>query len=609
MNSNSDSESSSSVYSVVCCALGSGALQRSLNVLLSSRKQVQRHAKHNVVSTLPASHASIPNNDTSSTACPLLCSCEILHSVQVPSMDSESPHMGELLSLDDHGIPMDEESPLTPTSDRPHLISIFAEFARTRPRSTQSRYSDHGRSIDVSGLGKARSFSTLPKLDLRALDYVSEYDSHLMCPICHVPFIDPTVLDCDHTFCSSCYQEYRITMSSTDRPQCPTCRSLGLGSVRKASRLITNMCNDILVRCPNEGCQQILPRYCIEQHSRRDCPEERRPCPDTTCPNLTKRKDLVADECRHRTHIECECGEMVKLGQGEWLQHKHDGCTLTHIKCENCQEQISRYEEHECRGEREKCPGNDFGCDSNFADQELETHKLNCVFARLAPYFNHQAKLLSDVREQLAVQKIRNEVLETGFERINEIMHDQVLPKLENLDVEEIERMPSPASAARDMLLPAHLRALTPSPSQEQANPAQQHLLALHESLRGNVAALENDISHIANSMADLDARSSMQIMNETLRIKEELAHTNAALFSTRAQVQWLLNRERMGNMRGRTAAAVTTTAPIAPAMDASSSSISAVAGPSSAGNSAVNTPSLRPVRRPSGGSQERVKL
>lgn len=517
--------------------------------------------------------------------------------------------MGEFLSLDDHGIPMDEESPLTTTFDRPHILSPFAELARTRPRSAQSRYADHRRSADLSGYGIARSSSTLPKVDLRALDYVSEYDSHLMCPICHVPFIHPIVLDCDHTFCSTCYQEYRITMFSTDRPQCPTCRSVCTGSLRKASRLITNMCNDLLVRCPNEGCQQVLPRYCVEQHSRRDCPEERRPCPDTTCSQLTKRKDLVPSECRHKSHIECECGEMVKLGQGEWLQHKHDGCTLTHTKCDACQEQISRSKEHLCSGIREVCPGDGFGCDGDFADQDFELHRLKCVFARLAPHFTQQAKILSDVREQLAVQKIRNEVLETGFERINEIIHNQVLPKLENLDVEEIERMPSPASAARDMRLPAHLRALTPSPSPEQAHQVQQHLLALHESLRGNVATLEHDLSHIANSMADLDARTSMQLMNENLRMKEDIAHTNAALFSTRAQVQWLLNRERIGNMRGRTAAAAITTAPITPAMEASSSSGSAVAGPSSAGNSAANTPSLRPVRRPSGGSQERVKL
>jgi hypothetical protein len=524
-------------------------------------------------------------------------------------MDSEPPHMSEFLSLDDHGIPIDEESPpLTPTSGHPDIEAIFAEFARSRPRSTQSRYAENRRSTDIGLLARPRSSSTLPKLDLRALDYVSEYDSHLMCPICHVPFIEPVVLDCDHTFCSSCYQDYRITMSSTERPQCPTCRSFCLGSLRKASRLITNMCNDILVRCPNEGCEQVLPRYCIEQHSRRDCPEERRPCPVTTCVKQTRRKDLVPGECKHESHIECDCGDMIKLGQGAWLQHKHDGCPLTHTTCDSCHEQISKTEEHVCGVVKENCPGVEFGCDDDFGTQDLESHKQNCVFAKLAPHFIRQGKLLSDVREQLAIQKIRNEVLETDFERINEIIHEQVLPKLENLDVEEIERMSSPASAARDMMLPAHIRTLTPSPSPEQANQAQQHLLALHESLRGNVTVLENDISHIANNLADLDARSSMQIMNETLRIKEDLAHTNAALFSTRAQVQWLLNRERMGNMRGRTAGAASM-APAAPLMEASSSSGSAVAGPSSVTNSVVNTPSLRPVRRPSGGSQERVKL
>jgi hypothetical protein len=64
---------------------------------------------------------------------------------------------------------------------------------------------------------------------------------------------------------------------------------------------------------------------------------------------------------------------------------------------------------------------------------------------------------------------------------------------------------------------------------------ATTYLLALHESLREEVGQLSHAIS-------DLDARASMAIMNECLRLKEDMAHTNAAVSSIRMQVQWLMN-------------------------------------------------------------------
>ncbi|KAL4980108.1 hypothetical protein BDW66DRAFT_70207 [Aspergillus desertorum] len=64
---------------------------------------------------------------------------------------------------------------------------------------------------------------------------------------------------------------------------------------------------------------------------------------------------------------------------------------------------------------------------------------------------------------------------------------------------------------------------------------ATTYLLSLHESLREEVAQLSHAIT-------DLDARASMAIMNECLRLKEDMAHTNATVGSIRMQVQWLMN-------------------------------------------------------------------
>ncbi|KEF55471.1 uncharacterized protein A1O9_08221 [Exophiala aquamarina CBS 119918] len=520
----------------------------------------------------------------------------------------------------------------------PHIQTLFAEFARTRPRASSPR------PTVASATRRSRTppseKPTSSKLDLRALDYVSDYDSHLMCPICHVPFLDPVVLECDHTFCQACLTEYRDGLSSPTRSQCPTCRTLLLSPPRKASRLIVNMCNDIAVRCPNQDCQDLVPRGCIESHATKECPHEQLPCPGVECGKTVKRKNFVPDQCIHTSHIECDCGVIIELGRGEWLRHKDEECPNTGVKCQKCDHRISAKNYvngatgHICNeDESTLCPGRPFGCTDQFEREDLNTHTQSCFLARLAPFLNRQSQHLQSLQEQLAMAKVRNEVLENGFDKINDIVNDRILPYIhsdqsppgEASDIEEIERDHIPSAIShRDLLMPAHLRALTPSPDPEATSisQTQQHLLALHESLRGNVTTLEHDISAISNAISDLDARTSMQLMNETLRIKEDLAHTNAALFSTRAQVQWLLNRERVGqqqqamNMRGRAPSAQpqgqnvsqSTRSSISEGNDPSAQPSGSESHPSA--SSLGQSPVFRPQnRRLSGGSQERVKL
>ncbi|KAK6381320.1 hypothetical protein LTS17_004377 [Exophiala oligosperma] len=510
-----------------------------------------------------------------------------------------------------------------PSPIQPHLDTLFAEFARTRTRTSPPR------SPSLRSQRHTRNTSNLkppPTIDLRALDHVTDYEAHLMCPICHVP---------------SCLKEYREGTSAGVRSQCPTCRSFLLSGPRKASRLIVNMCDEIKVRCPNEDCEVILPRGTVERHATKECEHERLKCPDEGCDRLVKRKNYVPNQCIHTSHIECDCGAVIELGRGEWLKHKDEDCPNTGIDCKRCGKRISAKDylagdkSHVCDSVgQELCPGKQYGCAEDVNDEELSEHIRSCPIARMAPFLQRQSRLLHSLQEQLTMVKVRNEVLETGFEKLNDIVNDRVLPRLnqsdpsaagEASDIEEIERDHIPSAIShRDLLMPAHLRALTPSPDPDVASlsQTQQHLLANHESLRGNVSNMEQDIAALHNHISDLDARTSMQIMNETLRIKEDLAHTNAALFSTRAQVQWLLNRERIGQqqqaMRGRAPsaqpqpppppAAQSTRSSMSEGNDVSNLGTSFDSQPSS--SSLAPSPNFRPqMRRLSGASQERVKL
>lgn len=404
--------------------------------------------------------------------------------------------------------------------------------------------------------------------------------------------------------------------------------------MRKASRLIVNMCNETKVRCPNEDCEDVLPRGCIEHHATKECPHERLQCPDSTCEKLVKRKNYVPEQCIHSSHIECDCGAVIELGKGEWLRHKDEDCPNTGVKCNECGQRISARDylagssSHICNlDDSHVCPGRQYGCTDEFSPEDADAHFKSCPLARLAPHLQKQSQLLQSLQAQLTMAKVRNEVLEGGFDKINDILHDRVLPYVsrsdhspaETSDIEEIERDHIPSALSQRDLL----RAFTPSPDQDSLSisQTQQHLLALHESLRGNVSNIENDISALSNTISDLDARTSMQIMNETLRIKEDLAHTNAALFSTRAQVQWLLNRERVGQqqqamgMRGR---APSTHPPASNQAPSARSSVSEGGDPHGHSSNAESQPSasilgsspnFRPQIRRLSGSQERVKL
>jgi hypothetical protein len=389
------------------------------------------------------------------------------------------------------------------------------------------------------------------------------------------------------------------------------------------------MCDDLKVRCPNEGCGKILARGHIEYHATKQCEEQRLKCPAfPACNKLTKRKHFVAEQCRHETHIDCGCGKIIEIGKDDWLKHRDEECPEAGVKCETCKTRVPDESYlsgtvHECEMAERSCPGEEFGCEGHGEDEDLASHVQQCTIARLAPSLKTQASLLAEMKSELAWTKTRNEILENTLDQMNEVgrSEHQSLPTSRRLGRASAEEFSLPSlgfddsyESQQEFSGPWNALQLPTSPEQHVPvdTTSQQHLLALHESLRTNFANLQVDVRDLSSNLADVDARISMHVMNETLRIKEDLAHTNAALFATRSQLQWLLNRERAGQqmaVRGR--------APPPPAASSSSHATAASAapmarGPSSEGSGSEQTAesvlASRPSRRLSG-SQERVKL
>ncbi len=138
--------------------------------------------------------------------------------------------------------------------------------------------------------------------------------------------------------------------------------------------------------------------------------------------------------------------------------------------------------------------------------------------------------------------------------------------------------------------------------------------------------------SHLTRRVEESHAHNSLVCINDRLRLEEQLSIMSNALFSTRAQVQWLLNREKRtlgavavgqqqqqqqaATVRGRALAATVVVGGQAPSEEPGAgvnrNAYGNVYGneyPAGTGPGGIAGLPLRPARRTSGGSQERVKL
>ena len=417
-------------------------------------------------------------------------------------------------------------------------------------------------------------------VDLRALDYVSNFDSHLMCPICHCPFIDPIRLECDHIFCLECFYDaidHAVESATENSPICPKCRETVEATHGDVPRLIINMCDEVTVRCPfaAQGCAEIMERLHVQAHVDKRCGFKPMPCPDETCRKTIKRKDL--DPFCHHNLRECEhCEEAVM--ELDMEMHLQEACPRRR-ECDQCHANITNVNEHRdsCPATRFPCPAAMWGCEKVLNRADFEAHKASCTLVKLSPHL----KKMDDL-------KMRNELLENEVHRLKQTM----------------SRMAALGSSSEQA-------EASTMPSQPESGALQtdttNHLLSLHESLRTEIR--------------DMDARSTMLMMNENLRIREDITHHDAALTRLRAEMDMMIRMRQQELARSRMTAAGISHAPAATATSAAVGSSSATLGtaegapgPSNGVSDAAmrSTSSdgrLRGIGRRSSDGGERVKL
>lgn len=248
------------------------------------------------------------------------------------------------------------------------------------------------------------------------------------------------------------------------------------------------------------------------------------------------------------------------------------------------------------------CQASKYGCSAKLKRADLAVHERSCPLITIGPYIEAQNSRIDALDMTIRQLRQRNEILEDGIANIRSTLVESARFLQDGRD----GRRSSPGrgrSRSRSSSRPrASDSAIDRSSNLSSSSHAMTYLLSLHESLR-------EEVSRLSVAISDLDARASMAIMNESLRLKEDMAHTNAAVNSIRMQIHWLMN-PRLHQGRAGSASDSRTSTPTGGLRSASSgpSTAGPAAGPA-AGSAAGSALGRMTPRRLSDSGREGTKL
>ena len=235
--------------------------------------------------------------------------------------------------------------------------------------------------------------------------------------------------------------------------------------------------------------------------------------------------------------------------------HENQLCPELKSTCPDCQTTVRRCDlsfhvDSLCPEALRTCPASKYGCPVECKQVDLEAHQHACPLFAMAPYLERQNFRLDSMEATVRHLQQRNELFEDGLATFRQKLFPADQRSRNNNNNNNSSRPSS--SSNNNNNNQAATTGGNDLPAAAENNATTSYLLSVHESLREEVA-------HLSNAVRDLDARASMTIMNECLRINEEMSHTNAALVGMRMQIQWLMNPHLHYQAR-RTAADVDTT-------------------------------------------------
>ncbi len=367
-------------------------------------------------------------------------------------------------------------------------------------------------------------------LDFHTLEYVTPCDENLMCAICHAPFVNPVRLRCDHLFCRECLST-ALENQPKEAQSCPSCRAvMEEGSCLPMPRVILRMLEDLKVKCPNQssGCRDNVARGFVEHHVEKYCEYEEVDCPLEGC-SLKIRRRYGNRGCLHTTMHCHDCSEAVM--EKDLERHQLEQCRGMML-CPHCNTERMRCDlaQHvkECPEALLPCSASAYGCTHLSERTELEQHHTSCPLAKLGPFLEAQKERLEEHDAALTYYQRKNEILESAMSSIQATLGTSTVIGSTLLDT-------NLAASPNSLLSLSPPTAASAVPETAPFDSATHHLLSLHESLR-------EEVDRVSTAFSELDAKTSMMLMNESLRSKEDMAHTNAAVNAIRMQLHWLIS-------------------------------------------------------------------
>ncbi|KAI9871216.1 MAG: hypothetical protein M1830_003192 [Pleopsidium flavum] len=426
-------------------------------------------------------------------------------------------HSGEeYLALEESLLPVPRYRDRRPSSYLPDSVrrSLSSSVPSQPPRSSVSS-----------------SVNLIPLVDFRVLDYVSSCDDNLMCAICHSPFVNPVRLRCDHVFCQECLNT-ALRHQPKEARNCPSCRSVVENDPSiPMPRMVLRMLDELKVKCPNKtlGCRDIVTRGFVQHHVEKYCEFVEVNCSLDSCQLKIWRKD--ADKpCLHNKVTCHDCSEVMM--EKDLESHELGQCRRRKTVCSDCKSVVLRHklDAHiqECPEVLLPCSAAPYGCTYFSKRTELGQHLTSCPLAKLGPFLSAQNDRLEAHDAALKYLQHKNEILESAMSSIQTTLDGSTAIESTLLDA-SLTASPVP------LMNLSPTTAASAGPANPPFDSATHHLLSLHETLR-------EEVDRVSSALSELDARSSMMLMNESLRAKEDMAHTNAAVNAIRMQLHWLMS-------------------------------------------------------------------
>ncbi|KAI9650648.1 hypothetical protein NHQ30_000668 [Ciborinia camelliae] len=379
------------------------------------------------------------------------------------------------------------------------------------PRSRRPTVLDRG-NMEVIGEEERERRDDNDTIDYRSLDYVNTVDQNLMCPICRVPLVDPVTIHCDHTFCRDC-----ITQALSITEKCPMDRYpiSRHDPLRQSNRIIVQQVNDLLIACPS--CDTHLQRSKLRNHLAIHCKEVEIECLDPDCKQLIKRLHQ-SKGCLHYDSACPYCEETLQ--EKDMQDHCEFKCTFRNVKCGQCGGEILRIKESEhidqCPEGVVQCQWTEFGCDHECKRKDIDDHKNKCELKRLGPWG--------------AIMKAENEAKSENIDRL-----ERKVKHLESClnDNGHFDRTDAAATSLAGLSI-----------SDDSYETPNTYLLSIVESQQSRINAL-------TTSIAEMEARQSVMLLNETIPLKDQIVELRNTMSTINMYVRWLLNvRTREGQRR-----------------------------------------------------------